>query len=58
LLLIFMIVFIVSGYTWWKGIIITRQLARHIHSQLDTYLVFFFVMHTLISTKFTSCAGG
>jgi len=53
LLLIFMIVFIVSGYAWWNRIIIPLQLARYMHTQLDTYLVFFFLMHTLISTKFT-----
>jgi hypothetical protein len=53
LLLIFMIIFIVSGYAWWNRIIIPLQLARYMHTQLDTYLVFFFLMHTLISTKFT-----
>jgi hypothetical protein len=47
-----MIIFIVSGYAWWNRIIIPLQLARYLHTQLDTYLVFFFLIHTLISTKF------
>jgi hypothetical protein len=29
------------------------QLAVYLHTQLDIYLVFFFLMHVLISTKFT-----
>jgi len=48
-----MIIFIVSGYAWWNRIIIPLQLDRYMHTQLDTYLFFFFLMHTLISTKFT-----
>ena len=48
-----MILFIVSGYAWWNRIVILLQLARYMHTQLDTYLIFIFLMHTLISTKFT-----
>lgn len=53
MLLIFMILFIVSGYAWWNRIIMPLQKAVYIHTQLDTYLVFFFLMHVLISAKFT-----
>jgi hypothetical protein len=48
-----MIIFIVSGYAWWNRILMPLQLAVYLHTQLDTYLVFFFLMHVLISTKFT-----
>jgi hypothetical protein len=53
MLLIFMIIFIVSGYAWWNRIIMPLRMATYMHTQLDTYLVFFFLMHVLISTKFT-----
>jgi hypothetical protein len=53
ILLIFMIIFIISGYAWWNRIIMPLQNAVYMHTQLDTYLVFFFLMHVLISTKFT-----
>jgi hypothetical protein len=53
MLLIFMIIFIVSGYAWWNRIIMPSQMAIYMHTKLDTYLVFFFLMHVLISTKFT-----
>jgi hypothetical protein len=53
MLLIFMIIFIVSGYAWWDRIIMPLRMASYMHTQLDTYLVFFFLMHILISTKFT-----
>ncbi|MCX6670010.1 MAG: hypothetical protein NTV25_09470 [Methanothrix sp.] len=53
MLLIFMIIFLVSGYAWSNRIIMPLQQARYLHSQLDLYLVFFFLMHILISTRFT-----
>lgn len=52
-LLIFMIVFLVSGYAWVAHIIMPVQQAKYLHTQLDMYLVFFFLVHVLINTKFT-----
>ena len=52
-LLIFMIVFLVSGYAWVDHIIMPVQQAKYLHTQLDMYLVFFFLVHVLINTKFT-----
>ncbi len=53
ILLIFMIIFLVSGYAQIHRIIMPMQQARYLHGNLDTYLVFFFLMHVLLSTKFT-----
>ncbi len=52
-LLIFMIIFLVSGYAWVDHIIMPVQQAKYLHTQLDMYLVFFFLVHVLINTKFT-----
>ncbi|HRD15626.1 MAG TPA: hypothetical protein PK181_02230 [Methanothrix soehngenii] len=53
ILLIFMIIFLVSGYAWNNGILLPLRQAKHMHTELDLYLVFFFLVHVLISTKFT-----
>lgn len=52
-LLLFMIIFIISGYAWWNRILLSLQLARYLHTELDLLLVFFFLVHVLISTRFT-----
>jgi len=52
ILLVLMVLFIVSGYAWDEKIIMPLQLARWIHTQLDVYLVFFFLVHALVSIKF------
>jgi hypothetical protein len=53
LLLILMIIFIVSGYAWWNRVLLSLQLARYLHTELDLLLVFFFLVHVLISARFT-----
>lgn len=52
MLLIFMIIFIVSGYAWWNRILLSLQTARYMHTELDLFLVFFFLVHVLISIRF------
>jgi hypothetical protein len=52
MLLIFMIIFLISGYAWWNRTLLPLQQARYMHTQLDLYLVFFFLMHVLISIRF------
>jgi hypothetical protein len=53
MLLIFMIIFLISGYAWWNGTLLPLQQARNMHTELDLYLVFFFLVHALISIRFT-----
>jgi hypothetical protein len=53
MLLIFMIIFLVSGYAWWNRTIMSLSLARYMHTQLDLFLVFFFLVHALISIRLT-----
>lgn len=53
ILLVLMVLFIISGYAWEERIIMPLQQARWIHTQLDAGLVFFFLVHTLISVKFS-----
>jgi hypothetical protein len=48
-----MVIFLVSGYAWVDHIIVPVQQAKYLHTQLDIYLVFFFLVHILINTKFT-----
>jgi hypothetical protein len=48
-----MIIFLVSGYAWADRILMPVQLAKYLHTKLDMYLVFFFLVHALINTKFT-----
>lgn len=47
-----MIIFIVSGYAWWNRILLSLQTARYMHTELDLFLVFFFLVHVLISIRF------
>ena len=48
-----MIIFLISGYAWNNGILLPLRQSKHMHTELDLYLVFFFLVHVLISTKFT-----
>ncbi len=52
MLLVFMIIFLASGYAWTERIIMPVQLARWMHTQLDIYLVVLLLIHVLINTKF------
>lgn len=52
ILLVFMVLFLVSGYAWADKIIIPAGQARWMHTQLDTWLVIAFLVHALISIKF------
>ena len=52
MLLIFMIIFLISGYAWWNRTLLPLQQAIYMHTKLDLFLVFFFLVHVLISTKF------
>jgi hypothetical protein len=52
-LLIFMIIFLISGYAWNNGILLPLYQAKRMHTNLDLFLVFFFLVHVLISAKFT-----
>ena len=47
-----MIIFLISGYAWSNRIILSLQQAKYMHTELDLYLVFFFLMHILISIRF------
>ncbi|MDD2835195.1 MAG: hypothetical protein PHY05_03505 [Methanothrix sp.] len=53
MLLIFMIIFLVSGYAWWNRTLLPLKDAIYMHTNLDLFLVFFFLMHVLISIRFT-----
>jgi hypothetical protein len=53
MLLIFMIIFLISGYAWWNRILLPLKDAIYMHTNLDLFLVFFFLMHVLISVRFT-----
>jgi hypothetical protein len=52
MLLVFMVIFLISGYAWWNGILLPLREARYLHTELDLFLVFFFLMHVLISVRF------
>lgn len=52
-LLVLMIAYIVTGYAWSERIIMSPREAIYWHTSLDLYLVFFFLVHVLISFKFT-----
>jgi len=51
MLFLFMIIFLISGYAWTNRIIM--QQAKYMHTNLDLFLVFFFLVHVLISARFT-----
>jgi len=48
-----MIVFLISGYAWWNRTLLPLQQAIYMHTNLDLFLVFFFLVHVLISIRFT-----
>jgi hypothetical protein len=52
-LLVFMITFILTGYSWTQKILIPARQASYAHTNLDLYLIFFFVVHSVISIRFT-----
>ncbi|NYT02656.1 MAG: hypothetical protein GKC10_07870 [Methanosarcinales archaeon] len=52
-LLVFMVIYLVTGYAWSNRIIMDTFQARQLHITLDHYLMVFFLLHVLISTKFT-----
>jgi hypothetical protein len=47
-----MIIFLISGYAWSNRIILPLQQAKFMHTELDLFLVFFFLTHVLISIRF------
>jgi len=51
-LFVLMIAYIVTGYAWSKGIIMSRSDAIFWHTSLDHLLVFVFLVHLLIGAKF------
>ncbi|MCX6680807.1 MAG: hypothetical protein NTX42_10665 [Methanothrix sp.] len=53
MLLIFMTIFLISGYAWWNRALLPLQQATYMHTKLDLFLVFFFLVHVLISIRFT-----
>ncbi len=54
ILLALMVVFIITGYSWAFHVVMRPSEARYLHSgYLKELLVFFFLMHALISARFT-----
>lgn len=51
ILLALMVVFLASGYAWWNRILLPLPLARYLHTELDIYLVLFFLVHSLTSIR-------
>lgn len=51
-LFVLMIAYIVTGYAWSERIIMSPREAIYWHTNLDLYLVFFFLVHVLISARF------
>lgn len=60
ILLVLMVIFIVTGYSWQNhmNIIISPRQAAQIHTTLDPLLVLFFLIHTMISARFTLMRHG
>ena len=52
MLLIFMIIFLISGYAWSHKILLPLQMAKNMHTELDLFLVLFFLLHSLIGIRF------
>jgi hypothetical protein len=52
MLLIFMTIFLISGYAWNNRILLSLQQAKYLHTELDLFLVVFFLVHVLISIRF------
>jgi hypothetical protein len=53
LMLIFMVIYMISGYAWTNRIIMSITQARYLHTTLDIYMMPVFLAHVLISVKFT-----
>ncbi|HOK58529.1 MAG TPA: hypothetical protein PK659_05540 [Methanothrix sp.] len=58
ILLALMVIFIVTGYSWHNHIIMNPRQAAQIHTTLDPVLVLFFLIHTMISVRFTLMRQG
>lgn len=52
MLLIFMIIFLISGYAWSHKILLPLQMAKNMHTERDLFLVLFFLLHSLIGIRF------
>jgi len=52
IMLIFMIIYMISGYAWVNRTIMSITQARYLHTTLDIYMMPVFMAHVLISTKF------
>ncbi len=52
-MLIFMVLYMISGYAWVNRIIMSTTQAKYLHTVLDIYMMPIFLAHVLISTKFT-----
>lgn len=53
ILLVLMVVFIVTGYSWAFHVVMRPSEARYLHINLKELLVLFFLVHALISARFT-----
>ena len=53
LMLIFIVIYMISGYAWTNRIIISITQARYLHTTLDIYMMPVLLAHVLISAKFT-----
>lgn len=60
ILLVLMVIFIITGYSWYNhmSIIVNPRQAARIHTALDPVLVLFFLIHTVISARFTLMRHG
>ena len=47
-----MTIFLISGYAWYNRILLPLQQAKYLHTELDLFLVVFFLVHVLISIRF------
>lgn len=57
-LLVFMIIYMVSGYALTENIFMSRYMAGYLHTGLDEYMMIVFLAHVLISMKFALKRGG
>lgn len=53
MLLVFMIIFLISGYAWYNRALLPIEQAIYLHTELDLILVAFFLIHALISIRLT-----
>jgi len=53
MLLIFMIIFLISGYAWYNRTLLPLRMAQNMHTDLDLFLVVFFLVHSLIGIRFS-----